>query len=339
MPTKATPPSPGNSATKPNPLAGSISTTMPDLSEASIHRMQLPELQSAVTVVDRICKGAYAHFGILRVAISAKLKATKSKKDVSAILREAGLSNGTISHTSYAADAYGLVQTKHLTIEEFHQLGIEVMQEMRLVCGAESKKKLNPGEMIKFIRDGLAESKKSREIADELRSLRVQGVTLAEADKKLAANAAADKKRLDDEAATEQKRVTDAAVAAALVKQTAQNAANAASGAAAPSVSATTTTTASGTPGTKAAAPGTVAPGKITTMPAAYTAVDFDKDLQAIMEKLGKAPVAQQKAAVPILEVYLALLKSSIAASEKPAAPAKPSGKPAPTTAPKKKAA
>lgn len=322
---------------KPAPLVGSISQTMPDLSEAAINRMKLSELQSAVTVVDRICKSAYAHFGMLRVGIARQIKVEKSKKDVTTILRDAGLSNGTISHTSYAADAYGLVGTGHLKFSEYEQLGIEVMQEMRLVCSPESKKKLNPGEMIKFIREGLGSDKKSRQIADELRSLRTTGLTLAEADKAADKAAAAEVKRLADEKKAEIAGEVAKGLAAATKQQQAAQAV-------APVTPTTpvTVTTNSGTPAPSAAATpgsGTPAAGKVLTMPVTYTATDFDRDIQAAMEKISKSPIAQQKAAVPILEVYLSLLKSSIAASEKPAAPVKPTGKPAPAAKPAKKAA
>jgi len=342
---KTAPATPGKSAvhppvtTKPATAPVANTTLAAALTMAQVVAMSQPDRVAFFRAKDEAAGRIFIDLGKLFTGIEAALG---KGEQIFPLLMKAGVRKGSVSNASQTARVFKeLVGGKVLAETVFDTFRWSDICALNRVMSGASHKTLTAAEAAKIV------AANPKRFDEDLESIFSHGITVAEADKQLAANAAADKKRIADEAAAEQKRVTDAAVAAALVKQTAQNAANAASGASAPSVSAATTANATGAPGAPGAksAPGAVAAGKITAMPAAYTAVDFDKDLQATMEKLGKAPLDQQKAAVPILEVYLATLKSGIAAAaaKAPAQPtvvAKPAGTtPAPAKAQPKKAA
>lgn len=195
-----------------------------------------------------------------------------------------------------------------------------------------SARNLSAAECAKVIRDN------PKRFDEDLESIFTTWHDMAAADKESKKVEAAEVKRLADEKKTEIAGEVAKGLAAA-TKQ--QQAIQGAAPVAPTTPVAVTTTAGAGLAPDAAATPGggTPAAGKVLTMPSTYTATDFDKDIQAAMEKISKSPIAQQKAAVPILEVYLALLKSSIAASDKPTASTKPTGKPAPNAKPIKKAA
>ena len=270
------------------------------ITKAVASTLNLDGLATGIRTADSAYRGAYAAFGIFRYFAEKRLTAEKSKKPITTWLREkCGLSAGTISHTAYAAKVFQFVMTDHLTEAEFNALPASTMQNLILVMGENSQRRLLVKDAVTLLRDCLG---KGEDPGDEFGSLYAHGLTVNEAAKKADEVAKAEKQQ---QAADQQAEIEKLATAKAdklAADAEAKRGADAAKagGASTPIAPNGATTT---TPAANAAAPG-AAPTNVVAGPGAGqkaptakpTATELGEQLDKLLLQVGQADPKTQLA-------------------------------------------
>lgn len=118
-----------------------------------------------------VAQRAFAEMGKLRRAIEADLK---PNQDITNTLRKAGVRDGTISNTSYAARVFDLVEAGHIIEAEYDTFTFADCLAICRAMGSQSKLRLGGPEVAVIIR----ESKK--DFDQELACIYEYGMTVAD---------------------------------------------------------------------------------------------------------------------------------------------------------------